>query len=175
MRSEGLAIAFFRKSIYATGGVIGVFKAPSPATPGVCGRRLNVADMGERGSSDGKAGDLREVGTALAMLDVEILASFVDVVSGGDGRAAGELSGLALDFVMTGIGVVAASVIVVIVIVEGEVICNSIIGVTMTTVRIWYSKSSDGSKLVANVGDRVGRQKKTDEIMFTCYHISRRI
>ena len=126
MRSEGLAIAFFRKSIYATGGVIGVFKAPSPATPGVCGRRLNVADMGERGSSEGKAGDLREVGTALAMLDVVILASFVDVVSGGEGRAPGALSVLTLDSVMIGIGVVAVSAIVVIVVAGGEVICNSI-------------------------------------------------
>jgi len=126
LRSEGLAIAFFRKSIYATGGVIGVFKAPSPATPGVCGRRLNVADMGERGSSDGKAGDLREVGTALAMPDVDILASFVDVVSGGEGRAAGALSVLALASVMTGIGIVAVSAIVVIVVAEGEVICGSI-------------------------------------------------
>lgn len=122
LRSEGLAIAFFRKSIYATGGVIGVFKAPSPATPGVYGRRLNVADMGERGSSDGKAGDLREVGTALAMPDVD-MASFVDVVSGGEGRAAGALSALALDSVMIGIGVVAASAIV-IVVAEGEVICR---------------------------------------------------
>lgn len=58
LRSDGLAIAFFRKSIYASGGVIGVFIAPS--IPGVCGRRLNVADIGERGSSDGKAGDLSE-------------------------------------------------------------------------------------------------------------------
>lgn len=123
LRSEGLAIAFFRKSIYATGGVIGVFKAPSPATPGVCGRRLNVADMGERGSSDGKAGDLREVGMALG---VNRLAGFVDVVSGGEGRAAGALFVLALDSVMAGITVVSASTIVVIVVVEGEAICSSI-------------------------------------------------
>lgn len=140
MRSEGLAIAFLRKSIYATGGVIGVFKAPSPATPGVCGRRLNVADMGERGSSDGKAGDFRVAGTALAMPDVNKLAGFVDVVSGGEGRAAGAFSVVALAFVMTGIGGVAASVTVVTVVAEGEAICNS----------IWYYFDNCGDIAVAS-------------------------
>lgn len=117
MRSAGLAIAFFRKSIYATGGVIGVFKAPS--TPGV-GRRLNVADMGERGSSEGKAGDRSEEGTALATGDVAILAGFLLVVRGGEGMAEGGASTVfALSSLMIGIGTGAVSVNVVVAVVAG--------------------------------------------------------
>lgn len=150
--------------MYATGGVIGVFKAPSPATPGVCGRRLKVADMGERGSSDGNAGDLREVGTALAMPDVDMLASFVDVVSGGEGRAAGALSAFALDSVMIGIGAVAASAIVA----EGGVIWGrrwallwQLCGCGKTSVR--------RSDRFEPSSERAGRQQKTGEKMFFCY------
>lgn len=53
-------MAFLRKSMYAIGGVIGVFTEPST------GVRRNVADIGERGSSDGKIGDFRDERTALA-------------------------------------------------------------------------------------------------------------
>lgn len=84
-------MAFLRKSIYATGGVIGVFKAPS--TPaGVCGSRLNVADIGERGSSEGNAGDLNDEGTELATLIVGVIGRVdfvVEDVGGGEGIEAG--------------------------------------------------------------------------------------
>lgn len=115
--------------MYALGGVMGVLSAPAASTPGVGGgSRLNVADLGVRGNSEGKTGERGVWEAALRCSGMGIVRVFLIVlVGGGEGMAVGRgVSIIMLTFAC------AVVVVVVVVIVVGAAVSNG----GLTSVRV---------------------------------------
>lgn len=119
-------MAVRRNSMYALGGVMGVLSAPAASTPGVGGgSRLNVADLGVRGNSEGKTGERGVWEAALRCSGMGIVRVFLIVlVGGGEGMAVGRgVSIIMLTF---------ACAVVVVVMVVGAAVSNG----GLTSVRV---------------------------------------